>query len=248
MDVEVRDLMLLLPNPSILDPNPASMTRGIFITGTDTDVGKTIVAVALLRGLVAAGVRAVGMKPVSAGLSMPAGVNDDVIALEAAGNVPAPLPERNPFSFTDAAAPHLVARRAGVAIDLDVIRDAYARLSGRADAIVVEGAGGALVPLDDRLDVLDIARALRLSVLLVVGVRLGCLNHARLSALAIRARGLKVAGWIANRIDPHMAYAAENVAWLSRELPARCVAEIATATPPPFPREALEALDLLRRD
>lgn len=224
------------------------MAIGIFVTGTDTDVGKTVVGVALLRGLVAAGVRAIGMKPVSAGLSMPAGVNDDVIALDAAGNVAAPLRDRNPFAFADAAAPHLVARRAGVAIDLERIRDAYGRLAAKADAIVVEGAGGALVPLDDRLDVLDIARALRLPVLLVVGVRLGCLNHARLSALAIRARGLRLAGWIANHIDPQMAYADDNVAWLARELPARCVAEIRTALPPPLPRDALEMLGLVQRD
>jgi dethiobiotin synthetase len=224
------------------------MATGIFVTGTDTDVGKTVVGVALLRGLVSAGVRAIGMKPVSAGLSMPAGVNDDVIALDAAGNVVAPLRDRNPFSFADAAAPHLVARRAGVAIDLERIRDAYGRLAAKADVIVVEGAGGALVPLDDRLDVLDIPRALRLPVLLVVGVRLGCLNHARLSALAIRARGLTLAGWIANHIDPQMAYADDNVAWLARELPARCVAEIRTALPPPLPRDALEMLGLVQRD
>jgi dethiobiotin synthetase len=220
------------------------MTRGIFITGTDTNVGKTVAAVALLRGLVATGVRAVGMKPVSAG-AMPGGVNDDVVALEAAGNVCAPLRERNPFGFADAAAPHLVARRTGVAIDVELIRDAYARLSERADAIVVEGAGGALVPLGERIDVLDVARALRLPVLLVVGVRLGCLNHARLSVLAIRARGLRFAGWIASILDRHMAYADENVAWLSGELPARCVAEIRSATPPPLPRDALVALGLL---
>jgi dethiobiotin synthetase len=224
------------------------MATGIFVTGTDTDVGKTVVGVALLRGLVAAGVRAIGMKPVSAGLSMPAGVNDDVIALDAAGNVVAPLRDRNPFSFADAAAPHLVARRAGVAIDLERIRDAYGRLAAKADVIVVEGAGGALVPLDDRLDVLDIPRALRLPVLLVVGVRLGCLNHARLSALAIRARGLRLAGWVANHIDSQMAYADDNVAWLARELPARCVAEIRTARPPPLPRGALEMLGLVQRD
>ena len=224
------------------------MTRGIFITGTDTDVGKTIVAVALLRGLVAAGVRAVGMKPVSAGAFDARRRQRRRHRARGRGECAGAAARSQSVLVHRAAAPHLVARRAGVAIDLDVIRDAYARLSGRADAIVVEGAGGALVPLDDRLDVLDVARALRLPVLLVVGVRLGCLNHARLSALAIRARGLKLAGWIANRIDPQMAYAAENVAWLSGELPARCVAEIATATPPPFPREALEALDLLRRD
>ena len=221
------------------------MTRGIFITGTDTDVGKTVVAVAMLRGLVAAGVRAVGMKPVSAGLAMPTGINDDVIALDAAGNVSAPLRDRNPFALTDAAAPHLVARRSGVVIELSAIRDAYERLSAHADVIVVEGAGGALVPLGERIDVLDVARALGLPVLLVVGVRLGCLNHARLSALAIRARGLRFAGWIASRIDPQMDYAAENVAWLAAELPARCVTQIDTATPPPLTRESLEALGLL---
>lgn len=222
------------------------MARGIFITGTDTDVGKTIAAVAMLRGLAAAGVRAVGMKPVSAGLLMPGGVNDDVLALEAAGNVLAPLRDRNPYGFADAAAPHLVARRAGVTIELPAIHAAYGRLASLADAIVVEGAGGALVPLDDRLDVLDIARALRLPVVLVVGVRLGCLNHARLTALAIRARGLALAGWIASHVDPGMAYREENLAWLAGELPARCVAEIRTADPPPLPRDALEALDLLR--
>ncbi len=101
------------------------------------------------------------------------------------------------------------------------------------------------MPLDDRLDVLDVARELRLPVLLVVGVRLGCLNHARLSALAIRARGLQFAGWIASRVDPQMAYADENLAWLAGELPARCLAEIATATPPPLSRDVLEALGLL---
>lgn len=221
------------------------MTRGIYVTGTDTDVGKTVVAVAMLRGLVAAGVRAVGMKPVSAGLSMLEAVNHDVIALEAAGNVSAPVRDRNPFSFADAAAPHLVARRAGVVIELPAIRDAYERLSAHADVIVVEGAGGALVPLGDRIDVLDVAVALGLPVLLVVGVRLGCLNHARLSALAIRARGLRFAGWVASRLDPQMAYADENVAWLASELPARCVIQIETATPAPMSRETLEVLGLL---
>ena len=221
------------------------MAVGIFVTGTDTDVGKTLAAVAMLRGLVAAGVRAVGMKPVSAGASTPGGINDDVLALESAGNVAAPLRDRNPFALADAAAPHLVARRAGVAIELPAIVAAYARLASVADVVVVEGAGGALVPLDDQLDVLDIARALRLPVVLVVGVRLGCLNHARLSALAIGARGLRLAGWIASHVDPAMPYADENVAWLAGDLPARCVAEIRTATPPPLAREALEALGLL---
>ena len=218
---------------------------GLFVTGTDTGVGKTVVAVALLKGLVAAGVRAVGMKPVSAGVSQPSGLNEDVVALQAAGNVDAPLRDRNPYSLSDPAAPHLVARRAQVDLDLATIREAYDRLSARADAVVVEGAGGAMVPLDDRRDTLDIARELRLPVLLVVGVRLGCINHARLTALAIRARGLAFAGWVATRIDPRMAYADENVAWLAGDLPARCIADFGTSTPPAVSREALAALGLL---
>jgi len=219
---------------------------GLFVTGTDTGVGKTVVAVALLKGLVAAGIRAVGMKPVSAGVSHPSGLNDDVVALDAAGNVDAPLRDRNPFPLRDPAAPHLVARRSQVDLDLPTIRAAYEGLAARADAIVVEGAGGALVPLDDRLDTLDIARELRVPVLLVVGVRLGCINHARLTALAVRARGLDLAGWIATRIDPRMPYADENVAWLASDLPARCIADFHTSTPPPLPTDALVALGLLR--
>ena len=218
---------------------------GLLITGTDTGVGKTVVAVALLRGLVAQGRRAVGMKPVSAGVSQATGVNEDVVALEAASNVTAPLRERNPFSLPDAAAPHLVAHRHDISIDVGRIAAAYASLAERADVVIVEGAGGALVPLNDRLDVLDIARALDLPVLLVVGVRLGCLNHARLSALAIRARGLRLSGWIASRIDTTMSYADENVSWLSHELPAPLVAEITTATAAPFNRATLQALQLL---
>lgn len=221
------------------------MARGIFITGTDTDVGKTVAAVAVLRGLVGTGARAVGMKPVSAGFAPGTTENDDVIALAAAGNVDAPRSERNPFAFVEPVAPHLAARRSSVAIELGAIVDAYARLAARADAVVVEGAGGALVPLNDRHDALDIARALDLPVLLVVGIRLGCLNHARLSALAIQARGLRLAGWIASRIDKAMPLADENVAWLSRELTAPCVADFASATPPAIARSSLVALGLV---
>jgi dethiobiotin synthetase len=220
---------------------------GIFVTATDTDAGKTVTAVALLRGVVAAGVRAVGMKPVSAGFGTD-GQNEDVVALDAAGNVAAPLGERNPYRFADAVAPHLAARAAGTAIVLARIRACYERLSARADIVVVEGAGGALVPLDDRNDVLDIAVALRLPVLLVVGVRLGCLNHARLSALAIRARGLTLAGWVASRIDPAMRLADENVRWLTRDLAAPLIADLRDATPPPMPYSALARLGLVHGD
>jgi dethiobiotin synthetase len=203
------------------------MTRGLFVTGTDTGVGKTVAAVALLRALVASGRRAVGMKPVSAGVDDGAQVNADVAALHAASNVDAPLAERNPYAFSPAIAPHVAAARAGAAIDLERIAGAYARLAARADVVVVEGAGGPLVPIDARHDMLDIARRLRVPVVLVVGVRLGCLNHALAAELAIRSRGLELAGWVANRIDPAMEAAGETVASLDARLPAPRIADLA---------------------
>jgi dethiobiotin synthetase len=196
---------------------------GVFITGTDTGVGKTTFACALLRQYAASGSSAVGMKPVAAGGGSD---NADIRALAAAGNVDAPLAARCPYAFDEAVAPHLAARAAGTTIDLRRIRESYDALSTRADRVVVEGAGGALVPLGDRGDMLDIAVALGLPVLLVVGVRLGCLNHALLTSLAVRARGLDLAGWIANSIDPHMERAAENVAELERRLSAPRLASV----------------------
>jgi dethiobiotin synthetase len=203
-------------------------TRGVFVTGTDTGVGKTVACVALLRALAAAGVRAVGMKPVAAGIDPDSRVNADVCALADAGNVHAPLADRNPFAYRAAIAPHLAARDEGVPARLATIEAAFAGLSARADVVVVEGAGGALVPLDGHFDMLDVALSLRLPVVLVVGIRLGCLNHALLSALAIRARCLHFAGWIATRIDPSMPRAEDNVAWLRERLAAPLVADLAT--------------------
>lgn len=194
------------------------MTSGIFVTGTDTGVGKTVAACALLRAHAALGLRAVGMKPVASGFD--SGGNEDVRALEAAGNVEAPLTARNPYSFAPAIAPHLAARRVGVKIELGRIDAAYRELARHADRIVVEGAGGAFSPLDDKHDMLDIASTIGLPVLLVVGVRLGCLNHALLSALAIRARGLTLAGWVANAIEPALPCFDENVATIERRLAA----------------------------
>jgi dethiobiotin synthetase len=214
----------------------------LLVTGTDTGVGKTVASVALLRGLAVAGRRAVGMKPVAAGIDAGTAVNADVAALAAAGNVAARLQDRNPYAFARPVAPHLAAARQGARIRLDAIAAAYGRLAACADAVVVEGAGGALVPLNDREDMLDIALALRIPVLLVVGLRLGCLSHARLTALAVRARGLHLAGWIACRIDPAMASAQDNLDWLGRDLPAPLLAVLDTPTPDPVPRPALAAL------
>jgi dethiobiotin synthetase len=210
------------------------LARGIFITGTDTGVGKTVVAVALLEMLAASGRRVVGMKPVAAGIEPGQAENADVIALQCAGTVEAPLDERNPYAFRPPIAPHLAAREAGVTIDLDVIARAYEQLALRADAVVVEGAGGVRVPLSASHDMLDIAQCLTLPVLLVVGIRLGCLNHALLSADAIGARGLRLAGWVANRVDPGMPAADACVADLEARLAAPLVADIAWNASPRF--------------
>ncbi len=202
------------------------LAQGIFVTGTDTGVGKTVVACALLRRWAARGERAVGMKAVAAGIAPGAECNDDVAALAAAGNVEAPHAARNPFAFAPAIAPHLAAAEAGVAIDLQRIRAAYDLLALRADRVVVEGAGGVWVPLDSRRDMLDVARVLSLPVLLVVAMRLGCLNHALLSAHAIHARGLSFAGWVANLVEPQLPRLDDNVRALDARLPAARVATL----------------------
>lgn len=203
------------------------MTSGVFVTGTDTGVGKTVAASALLRAYAASGLRAVGMKPVASGIASHSRCNEDVSALEAAGNVEAPLAMRNPYAFAPAVAPHLAAAQSGVQIELARINAAYRELAARADRIVVEGAGGVLSPLDDVHDMLDIASTIGLPVLLVVGIRLGCLNHALLSAMAIRARGLVLAGWVANAIEPALPCFAENVTTIERRLAAPRLATLA---------------------
>jgi dethiobiotin synthetase len=150
----------------------------------------------------------------------------------------------NPFAFVPAIAPHLAAALAGVPIDLAVIASAYERLAAQSDVVVVEGAGGARVPIDAQHDMLDIASRLRLPVLLVVGMRLGCLNHALLSADAIRARGLELSGWVANRVDPQMRAADANVAELAVRLGAPPIAQF-TWGEPAIAAAGLAALELL---
>jgi len=180
--------------------------RGYFVTGTDTGVGKTLVSAALLRYFVQRGLRAVGMKPVAAGCEWRDGAAywDDVEQLRIAGNVDAAQALVNPYRFEPGIAPHIAAAQAGATIQLDVIAKAYAALKRQSDVVIVEGAGGFRVPLNDREDMADLARKLSLPVILVVGMRLGCINHAVLSVEAIRHAGLPLAGWIANRIDPAM--------------------------------------------
>lgn len=196
--------------------------RTLFVTGTDTGVGKTRIAVALIRALAGRGMRIVGMKPIAAGTE-PGQLNEDVAALRAAGTVDAPLADINPYSFAEPIAPHIAAQKSGGVIDIERIAAAHRRLAERAEVVVVEGAGGWRVPLSDEADMADLAVRLGGAVVLVVGMRLGCLNHAVLTADAIRSRGLPWAGWVANMIDPDMACADENLASLQRLLPGPCL-------------------------
>jgi dethiobiotin synthetase len=201
---------------------------GIFVTGTDTGVGKTLIACALIHAIAARGRRVVGMKPVAAGAPMDRGRlrNEDVERLNAASRVDAPLALVNPYCFEPAIAPSIAARAAGVTIKLDEIVAAYRQLAALADHVIVEGVGGFCVPLNTGEDGADLARHLGLPVLLVVGLRLGCLNHALLTAQAIRSNGLGLAGWCANQIDPAMACVDENISVLSERLNAPLVGRI----------------------
>ncbi len=216
--------------------------NGIFVAGTDTGVGKTRVAVALVRALRDAGFRCAGMKPVAAGIEPGGGINGDVAALAAADGLDLPMRVRNPYAFADPIAPHLAARDEGTVMRLDTIAAASRAIAPHAEVLVVEGAGGVRVPLAPGLDMLDVAGCLGLPVLLVVGVRLGCLNHALLTADAVTRRGLTLAGWVANRIDPTMLRADDNVAELDRLLAAPRVGEVAFDAMPAFDPGALSRL------
>ncbi|HXE37023.1 MAG TPA: dethiobiotin synthase [Azonexus sp.] len=195
------------------------MKQAYFLTGTDTEVGKTFITCALLHRAARDGLRAAGLKPVAAGTDA-AGRNEDVEAIRAASNLKLPDATINPYCFEAAVAPHIAAAEAGVAIEFGPIRAACASARQAADLLIVEGVGGFRVPLGSDGDSADLAVALGLPVILVVGLRLGCINHALLTAEAIAARGLGIAGWVANHIDPAMARFAENLATLSELLPA----------------------------
>ncbi len=196
--------------------------RGYFVTGTDTGVGKTRIAAALLHGFAATGLSTVGMKPVAAGCGWRDGVAywDDVEQLIAASSVQADPAWVNPYCFEASIAPHLAAAQAGVAIQLDKIVAACRALQAQTDVVVVEGAGGWLVPLNARHTMADLASQLGLPVILVVGMRLGCINHALLTAAAIAQSGVPLAGWIANQTAPAMPAFDGNLATLRARIAA----------------------------
>lgn len=198
------------------------MKQAYFIAGTDTGIGKTTVACLLLRAYAAQKLTTVGMKPVAAGCERTGGqlVSADVALLQAAGNIQAPLNLINPYAFEPPLAPHIAAAKIATEIQLSPILDAFHALQALADVVIVEGIGGFRVPLNAQQDTADLAVAFDLPVILVVGMRLGCINHALLTVEAIQQRGLKLAGWVANRIDPEMAAFEENLAALDARLPA----------------------------
>lgn len=195
------------------------MSNAYFLTGTDTEIGKTFITCALLHRAGQDGLKAVGLKPVAAGTDA-AGLNDDVEAIRVASNVDLPRQIINPYCFAPAVAPHIAAAESGVSIEFGVIRTSCNDARKQADVVIVEGVGGFCVPLGQQRSTADLAIELDLPVILVVGMRLGCINHALLTAEAIAARGLRLAGWIANRIDPAMARFEENLETLLALLPA----------------------------
>lgn len=214
-----------------------------FVTGTDTDVGKTLISCALLHGFAAQGLRVVGMKPVAAGCDEQ-DHNDDAQRLRAAGNVLASYGQVNPYCFTRAVAPHLAAKFAGVRINLDRIVTSYRELAAQADRVIVEGAGGFCVPLNDEQDGTDLARKLKLPVILVVGMRLGCLNHAQLTKQAIAASGLKLAGWVANCAEGTMPMLVENIAALQERFDAPLLGVVPYYPVSPDAMDVAACLDL----
>lgn len=205
------------------------MKQSYFVIGTDTNVGKTYVASALVRHFAAKGYSTIGMKPIASGCMRNGNgvlLNDDVSALAAASNVPASLDLINPYRFEPAIAPHIAAAQVEKIIDCEVIRLAYQQLKAVADVVIVEGAGGFLVPLNNQETLADLAVLLNIPVILVVGMRLGCINHALLTVEAIKSRGLTLAGWVANRVDAEMPVFEENLVSLQQRIAAPCISVV----------------------
>jgi dethiobiotin synthetase len=202
--------------------------RGYFITGTDTGVGKTAVTLGLMAHLQAQGQIVAAMKPVASGCERTAAglVNEDALQLQRQSSVALPYALVNPYAFEPPIAPHIAAARVGVTIAIDTIRSAFDEIAGTADCVLVEGVGGWQVPLNDDETLVDLARALDLEVILVVGIRLGCLNHAMLTAESIVANGCAPSGWVANRLPPGAEYADENINALKSRLSLQFLGEV----------------------
>lgn len=201
--------------------------KGFFVTGTDTEVGKTRISVGLMGCLQQQGLTVAGMKPVASGCeSTERGLrNEDALALMLQANVKLPYQLINPFAFEPAIAPHIAAQQQDETIDLAVIRQKYDIICQKADAVVVEGAGGWLVPLNEQQTMADLAAEIKLPIVLVVGIRLGCINHALLTAKVIQQQGLPLAGWVANELD-NSSEADEMVMTLTQRIDAPCLGRV----------------------
>lgn len=233
------------PVPEALAAEGVPSRFACFVTGTDTEIGKTLVSAAILHKLVQAGQRACGMKPVAAGAALRDGRlhNEDADMLAAAGNVHLPQHITTPFMFKEPAAPHIAAELEGKTIDTVPILTAYAEILAASDATVVEGVGGFRVPLTDTIDTADLAVQFNLPVILVVGLRLGCISHALLTAEAIISRGLVLAGWVANEVDPAMSFVDENIEAMEQRIPAPLLGRV-PRLPRPSAAAAAEFIDL----
>ena len=201
------------------------MQKHFFLAGTDTDVGKTVVSCALLRQATAAGLSTLGLKPIAAGCEKIDGEyrNDDALALMASSTASLPYKAVNPIAFADPIAPHIAAMHSGVSVSASDLANQCQQQLVNDHFTIIEGAGGWRVPLNDTESMADLARVLGLPVILVVGFKLGCLNHALLTVEAITRDGLPLAGWVANQIDPDMAVVDENLASLKQRINAPCL-------------------------
>ena len=205
------------------------MPQSYFIIGTDTNVGKTYIASSLMKHFVQLGLKTVGMKPIASGCEVNQQgewMNEDVRALQRVSNVTVPIEFINPYRFLPAIAPHIAAEQSGMTINLEVIKNAYQQLTTVAEVVIVEGAGGFMVPLNQTQTLADLALQLNIPIILVVGIKLGCINHALLTVEALQARGLVLAGWVANQIDPNMPMFAENLSSLQARIEAPCLSVV----------------------
>lgn len=189
---------------------------GLFITGTDTEIGKTFVSSILIKIIAEEGYKVIGMKPVASGAKNVNGIlkNDDALSLIQASNVDADYNSVNPYVFEPAVSPHIAAEQAGIEINLDEIKKCFSQLQKKSDVVVVEGVGGWYAPLSTHTTVADLAESLKLPIIIVVGLRLGCLNHALLTVEAIRKSGLSIAGWVANHVEKDFSFAEKNITTL----------------------------------
>jgi len=241
-DLDAQEPVL---EPELQASDSVPMRFSCFVTGTDTEIGKTLVSSAILHKLVAGGQRACGMKPVAAGAQMIDGAlhNEDADMLFNAGNVHLPSAITTPYMLREPAAPHIAAALEGVTIDAVPIIAAFAEIQAASDAVVVEGVGGFRVPFNDDFDSADLAAQLNLPVILVVGMRLGCISHALLTVEAIIARGLVLSGWIANSLEAGMRFEQENIDALAQRIPAPLLGRVPRLQQPTA-AQAAEFIDL----